>query len=448
MASGAPAAGCRARRARYPKHSGVGVLGKRKSKILASRIRQILAEGSAGRAASPSRAIAFYAVLLILFLGLSDYWYAEAFFPPVQPTSAGTRGLIDRLAWYKSHTSDYNLVFVGDSRTYCDIHPELLDPLLHTSSLNLGLFAHWYLTQLPFVQDFAPMVPSGKTVVWSIGHQNFVPSTGVHRTYPVGFWNAGRYIVHGLPTTGLLDNLLYYNPALYFLTTRADLRSTYINFLNRPLDLGALSFVRQTRGEAASLAPSPNLTKPESALENQARVLQQKWEKDPRVEYVNLNKDENRITSLTVYFKRGSYYRIELDHEYFREKQGEFGSYSPNSVPQADPGYLYIFNEILKTFKRNDVHLVVNEVEEAPFVYGSIAERQVFRKFMHDVVESTVHRYGFPYVRVDFDEFTNSDYFDWDHLNSQGVAKFTPMLADQIRPYLNTTSSASAAASK
>jgi hypothetical protein len=396
-------------------------------------------------AGSPWRAIALYSCLVAAFLGLADYWYARAFFPPVMPASAGVTNLINRLAWYKAHRSDYNLVFVGDSRTFTDIHPELLDPLLHTSSINLGTFANWFLTQLPFAQDLAPSIPQGTTVIWSIGHANFGPSTGVQRIYPVGFANAVRYLAWGLLTKGLVDNLFYYNPALYFLSTCGDLRKSYVDFLDRPLDVYSLAFISAARAEgAAPLAHSGTPAIPESMIEARARELKQHWQKDPRVAYVDVVNDANRITSLTVFFQRGGYYRIELDPEYFRKKQREFGSYSSGTAPEADPGYWRVFTAILQTFKRNGVSLVVNEVEEAPFLYGDAAERQVYRKFMHDTIEPAVRSYGYPYIRVDFDRLIDDDYFDWDHLNSAGVQKLTPMLAETLAPHIAARAAAAA----
>jgi hypothetical protein len=64
------------------------------------------------------------------FLGVADYIYASHAFPSVQRASVGN--LIDRLAGYREHGADYNLVFIGDSRTYCGMHAELIDPLLKT----------------------------------------------------------------------------------------------------------------------------------------------------------------------------------------------------------------------------------------------------------------------------------------------------------------------------
>lgn len=385
------------------------------------------------------RAVALYAVLTAVFLGAADLLYAYRYFPRLQPTSAGTTGLVNRMAWYEAHRGDYDLIFFGDSRTYCGIHPELVDPLLGTRSLNLGGFSNWFLTQLSMAQKLAPLVPKGTTVVWSIGPE-FVPiGSGVQRVYPVGVVNALRYLSWGLPSTGLADNVLYYNPVLHFLSMRGDLRQRFVSFLNEPfrLDWAAKlgrALIGAARAEGVASAAAPESA---PATEDEVRALKERWEKDPRVAYVDVVRDEGKPTSLTVFFERGSYYRVELDPAFFRRKQQEMGASFKGSFPQVDPAYWHAFEEILRIFKENGVSVVVNEIEEAPYVYGDPEHREVWRSFMREVVERRVREAGFPYVRVDFDRLTDEDYFDYNHLNSRGAETFTPMIADRLRPHLH-----------
>lgn len=372
--------------------------------------------------ATVSRPIARYCILVALFLGAADYFYARAFFPPINPNQAGTTSLADRVAWYKLHVSDYNLLFLGDSKTYCGIHPELLDPLLHTSSLNLAIFAHWFPTQLRLVQDIAPSIPKGTTVVWSIGAVNFHQSTGVQRIYPVGLGNALRYLAWGLSSAGLADNVLYFNPASYFLTRRGDIRHGFVDFLRRPLETSIFGVAQAKAQEAESITIS----------DEEVRRLRETYLRNPDVADVAIVKDEGKSTSLTIFFRRGSYYRVELDAAYFRRKQREFTSLS--FVPQTDPAMWRIFEEILRTFKDNNINVIVNDMEDAPFNYHG--NQAAFRKFMRDTVQKKAAEFGFPYVYVDFDKLGDEDYFDYNHLNSRGAKTFIPMLADQLRPYL------------
>ena len=80
--------------------------------------------------------------------------------------------------------------------------------------------------------------------------------------------------------------------------------------------------------------------------------------------------------------------------------------------------------------------MIVNEIEEAPYVYGSPENRQAFREVMRTSVRPRVESRGIPYLTTDLDQLQNDDYFDYNHLNSSGVAKYTPMLAAALRPLL------------
>jgi hypothetical protein len=51
-------------------------------------------------------------------------------------------------------------------------------------------------------------------------------------------------------------------------------------------------------------------------------------------------------------------------------------------------------------------------------------------------VRAVVEARGIPYVRVDWDAFSDADYFDAYHLNSRGIARFTPMFAAAVAPAL------------
>src|ERR1041385_5695423 len=45
-----------------------------------------------------------------------------------------------RLNWYCEHRSEFDLLWIGDSRTYCAMDPQLTDPLLGRRSMNMSIF--------------------------------------------------------------------------------------------------------------------------------------------------------------------------------------------------------------------------------------------------------------------------------------------------------------------
>ena len=99
--------------------------------------------------------------------------------------------------------------------------------------------------------------------------------------------------------------------------------------------------------------------------------------------------------------------------------------------------YWNTFLAILDLCRAHDVRLVVNEVEEAPYVYLTTERQEALRRFMRETVEREVTARGFPYVRVDFDLLSDADYFDFNHLNQSGIRKYSRLLADRLRPVLS-----------
>lgn len=342
------------------------------------------------------------------------------------------------MEWYELHANDFDLVFLGDSRTYCGIHSFLIDPQLGTRSINLAQFAHWLPTQYPMIQDLAPHIPKKTTVVWSIGHQNFFPSSGIQRVYPIGFSRAAKYLYWRVPAKGLADNLLFYNPMTHLFATRGEARKRILDKLDKPMRLGDIDLI--TVAYAADQAP---IGLPSGCDKSDLQCNDLAWKNDARFSDFSVTKDNGVDNSMVFYTSRGSYYRVELVPSFFRDKQLEM---TPKimtdaeamqwTMAQVDPGLWRLFKEILAELKISGVHVIVNELEEAPFMYPSPLVKEKYRAFMRNEVKRAVEEAGFKYVHVNFDGLSSDDYFDYNHLNSKGSDKFAPMLADAIRPYL------------
>ena len=90
------------------------------------------------------------------------------------------------------------------------------------------------------------------------------------------------------------------------------------------------------------------------------------------------------------------------------------------------------FIAILEIFAASKVRLVVNELEEAPFMYGHPLVREKHRSMMRERVQPEIERRGFAYIRADLDQLSDDDYFDYNHMNSKGIEKYTPMLAQLL----------------
>jgi hypothetical protein len=391
------------------------------------------------QAESIGRSIAFYAATLVIVAALITAGVtAQLHHKQFQPAQGAEFLLTARMARYERTRSDYDVVFFGDSRTYCGIHPEVIDPILGSRSINLSSFAHWFATQYPQALDLARLAPPQARVVWSIGHQNFFMNDGIKRKYPIGPLLAARYSTWGVPSDGLWDDVFFFTPGLQPLAMRSNWVRSYKTWLDRPLGLPRLV----KTAEAAAPDPLP-ITALSSGGSDADRLLV-RLQADPRVSSAKLVIDDGRVNSVVANMKGGGYYRIETDPEYFRRKQREYGSEIHGAasragvLPEPHPGYWRLFEETLNAFKSANTKLIVNELEEAPYTYGSALERERWRKYMREHVQPKVEAAGFPYVRTNLDLLENADYFDYNHLNSRGIHKYAALLAEVLRPHLAT----------
>jgi len=344
---------------------------------------------------------------------------------PIPQMDASLKG---RLAYYDLHKEEFDLVWIGDSRTLCGMHPDRLDPLLNTRSLNLAVWANWFPTQYPFMKDLVPKLRPGTTVVWSIGDQNFRPVNSIiSKQYAIPLSDVPLYLSLGLSWDSLRPNLLEHSllgaPVRPLLGTATGLRSKFDAYGARVLHP----------------APVPQHLE-RSELSEQAERLVAELQKDPRNLYVRIVYHQGKPTSVMANRSLGGYIRHEIDHEFFRAQQRKTLEASLGAPPaqefQADPARWQLFVRLLEFCKQHEVRLIVNEVEEAPNMYGQPGSRAARRRFMKDKVQAEVERQGFRYTRPDYDRLSDEHYFDYNHLNRRGVDAYSPLLAEALRPAL------------
>jgi len=386
---------------------------------------------------SKPRIISLY---LIVFIGILIDVSLIYFYTSDGAAYARFGGLVGKTDHYKMYAHHYNLLFLGDSRTYCGIQPEYIDSLMGTHSLNLSLMSHWFPTQYAQFKDIVDFIPKGTTVVWSIGHQNFNNANGIRRVYPVGLVNLRTYLDSGFKWSELKDNILYYNPVMHFFHRRGEFRKMLMaQWEEIP------SFLRKkptSLGEANS-----SLKKGEQALIQKAINSRNCFvgtvKNFSHIDRIDVQRDADKITSVILYKKQGSYHRIEIDRSFFRNKQkqlleeagGElFGEELEleRSTICGDVKYFILFEQMLELFAKREINLIVNEFQEAPYSYRSPILRQAWATFMQDSVKPIVERYGFEYITVDFKNLKDEHYFDFNHLNDKGIALFTPMLVQKL----------------
>ena len=345
------------------------------------------------------------------------------------PSPSGS--LVQKMDAWEQDPARYDLVFIGDSRTYCAMHPDHLDPLLGTRSLNLAHWAHWMPTQLAQFRDLLEVMPQGVTVVWSVGHQNFRSGDRrIHPSYPIGVASVPRYLSLGYSLGSMKDNLVFFNPATTVLGWMPQIRRR----MDRTLDRAVLDHAR----------PAPDgPVRPEILPDLLGRLRG-----DPVTDSLKILSEEGQVTSVEVLKDNGAYERVELDPGYFRSRQRENAREVERRLQEtpdrfeATPQDWETFLEILDLCREKDVRLILNEVEEAPYIYLSEERRENWRRFMRETVEQEVLSRGIPYLRVDFDRMSDEDYFDFNHLNQDGIRKYSRLLAERLGPVLQRSGEA------
>ena len=243
-------------------------------------------------------------------------------------------------------------------------------------------------------------------------------------SYPIRARYVPRYMRWGYSWSAIQSNVVGSLPGLEVFASRDAIRFK--------LDERASKSVlpRGTLSIAADRSPD------DSAKEAAYALIAKRYTSDERVLAVRPYRDSGHITSAEIETARGNYIRVELDSAFFREKQrrntrllSQQESFAP------DRSYWNTFVAILDLFQSRGVRLIVNEMVEAPNNYANPHEREVAHAFMN-TVRAEVERRSIPYVRADFDRLTDSDYFDYNHLNSVGIAKYDDMLVPLLRPLL------------
>ena len=390
--------------------------------------------------------VVWWLLSLVAFATIVSLREAHKAVPSLVDNCAGVcpGALDDKLAYYSDHKSEFNVILLGDSLTYTGLHPEFIDPELGTRSVNMAMFAHWFATQYPFIQDLIPEIPRGTRVLWSVHLYDFNDAgISVPRVYPVGIENALRYWSWGARFPGLADNVLYYNPLTSFFVQRDQLRSHVIARSALLVPVPRLISPARAEAEVPAAPEFASLRKPgfPESIQSTKRLAEY-YSRYAMVAAVNPISDRGQINSVVLYLKGGGYYRVELMPEYFSEKQRGMAKsvwrlddkaaekYTP---PPLGPVSLKMFEAGLAAFRRAGVPVTVNGMEEAPFTFPNETIRKKFRELVDQTLEPIVQRYGDDYIHADYSSIRDSDYFDYNHFNSTGIAKYTPLLVSALR---------------
>ncbi len=377
----------------------------------------------------------FGSYLILFHFGLWGYleWRSRRPLPSGSP--------MQKAEYYRRHASDFDVIFLGDSRTYCGLHPSEIDPLLGTRSYNLSIFAHWFPTQYPAIADLVADIPPSTTVVWSIGSGNFDPigaDRQIRDAYPVGFANVSRYLTWGYRWRELSPNLVRFATHHWPVVLLAKLQAW-----------GQIPVIRWTSSEKQS-ANSISAGMHNDRVEKELAELLLRLRADPLVSTIEILRDPqtNNVTSVAVVNRDGAYCRYELDREFFRRQQAahitELAQQHANKRDdpsyQPDPAYWQTFLAILDLFERHHVRVIVNAIPEAPYVYRNKAAARAERAFINRDAREAVEAHGFRWVAAETASLVDADYFDYNHLNHEGIERYSRRMSDALAPYIHPKS--------
>lgn len=340
--------------------------------------------------------------------------------------------LIEKLAYYKAHKYEYKVIFIGDSRTYTNIHDPMIDSVLGLRSINLAMWANWFPTQYPFYQDILPQIPEGSIIVWSIGHQNFTHTTDfdqLEETYPIGIKNVKEYHRWGFTLYEVSKNIKKYDLSPVLLTQPEWMKFWVKSILDKKLK--EIDFNNSSHNNVN------NQTEP--IYISKLNELQSTTSNNSDVLLVKPVMNGDTVSSAEVYWKQGNYWRVEFDSLFFRRKQRADKAQRLISAKKeyvADNRYIenfYAIVDLLKPYNKK-LRIIVNEFEEAPYVYNA-GEKEKYEKMMTSV-RSYLKAQGFTLTKVDFTDFKNSDYFDFNHMNNKGTLKYTQKFASILKQEL------------
>jgi len=344
----------------------------------------------------------YLAVVLAVFLtvGGTLLWLRS------RPLDHGS--LVQKMAYYRQNPARFDTLFLGDSRTFCALHPEALDPKLGTRSYNLALWTNWFPTQYAQFEDLIADIPRETVVVWSVGYLNFLDAA-IRPAYPIGWRRIAAMKRFGIEPGQLWENLAEWTPGSNVFT----LRSALVTLLDARMQTPLLT-----------LGGTARATETDSPGESLNRSLS----RDPLVGSLEIYRDRGEIVSIAASLRNGAYTRYETRPEFYREIQRRSAA---EPVPPPSPRSWALFVAMLDMFRSHHVRLVVNILGEAPHVHDAAA-RRAQAAFLDGPVRREVETHGYPLISAPLEQLSDADYFDYNHLNSVGIERYSALLAPAL----------------
>jgi hypothetical protein len=386
------------------------------------------------------RRILIYAVALA-FTGAA--WLATPHF--FRPTVYSIPS--SKVAAYLAARSTYSILFVGDSRTYVDIQPRVIDAFTLRRSFNLGSFGLWMPVQYLEFRDVFKSVPRQTVIVWSLSHHNFMPVGDrwwIPGQYAFGLWDCVEYARDGYPLKRIIQEYQEspFSPFDLIATLRKrTLASLQTIIWRRPYATASAAAPPNSLSVAADgQNRTTEIGRPTEELNRAAadRVIDE-LKRDPNVTLISPVVQGGSINSVEAVRSDGGYERFIIDQAAVREQQRKLWPlHSDSDQPcefAANPVYMRTFGKILDLISKYHLRVIVNYIEDAPGSWQSDAQRRCAKEFVLHSIVPTLQSRGIAFIAPDFYpriRYSNDFYFDESHLVSEGAAMYSRLLAIEI----------------
>jgi len=263
--------------------------------------------------------------------------------------------------------------------------------------------------QYALISDIVSQIPKDTVVVWSLGHENFRKQV-IRAVYPPGWKRIPQMAAWGYPLGELISAQLAFTPV----TALIGRRTEFFDHLNGILEKVLVKPVIVSE-QADTFEPKKIKDSVDDVQEQPLTAYVEPW-----------RDDDGRLVSIAQYKTNGAMARIEIDPAFYRAKQHhtkEFRGFNADAF-RMDQASMDTFIAALRKFKAAGVTLVVNEIEESPYMYENAMQREAYRRWMRENIKPRVEEYGFSYIQGPAKALGDADYFDYNHLNENGARRF------------------------
>jgi len=338
-----------------------------------------------------------------------------------QHTRSYSFNITDKVDFFERDLMEQsNVLFIGDSRTLIAYDPYLFDQMAKTSSYNFGAIAFELDGQYLLMKHLLKMLKHPKTFILTIGHLNFENiGDEVSSKFPMSFSDMLEFHEMGFVFSGMQKNIMR-----TLLGENSIIASAAMikNVIDRKLNTVLVE--KSQQGDFAIVDNGDAFCNQKRASElNTVEII-----KTGQHHYI-----DGKVSVCMYRSLLGQEIYIERESEKLRSKQKEleekitaFSHFEPKEKNMK------IFEKILELFKDSVHRLVIVEYWDTPYNYKIKSNLEAYETFLAQI-EATVRGYGYTYIKPDFHNFKNNDYFDYNHMNLTGSKKFTLQVAKAYR---------------